>query len=48
MKISFKNKKFFVCKKALSEEMADFLYKYFLLKRHVANTMFNDHLISSD
>jgi hypothetical protein len=46
MKISFKDKKYFVCKKALSEEMADFLYKYFLLKRHVANTMFNERFIS--
>ena len=44
--MSFKKKKYIVIKKTLSEEMSDFIYKYFLLKRQVASTLFNLKYIS--
>jgi len=44
--MSFKKKKYIVIEKAISEEMADFIYKYFLLKREVAQTLFNTRFIS--
>jgi hypothetical protein len=44
--MSFKKKKYIVIKKAISEEMADFIYKYFLLKRKVAQTLFDTRFIS--
>jgi len=44
--MSFKKKKYIVIEKAISEEMADFIYKYFLLKRQVAQTLFDTRFIS--
>ena len=44
--MSFKKKKYIIIKKAISEEMADFIYKYFLLKRRVAQTLFDTRFIS--
>ena len=46
MKNNFKKNKFFVVKNIISHEMCDFLYKYFLLKRQVAETMFSNKFIS--
>ena len=34
--MSFKNNKYTVLKNAISPELADFIYKYFLNKRNVA------------
>ena len=42
----FKKKKYIVIKKTLSEEMSDFIYKFFLLKRQVASTLFDSKYIS--
>jgi hypothetical protein len=44
--MSFKKKKYIVIKKTLSEEMSDFIYKFFLLKRQVASTLFDSKYIS--
>jgi len=44
--MNFKKKKYIIIKKVLSEEMADFIYKYFLLKRKVAQTLFETRYIS--
>jgi hypothetical protein len=44
--MSFKKKKYVVIKKAISEELSDFIYKYFLLKRRVAQTLFDTRYIS--
>ena len=44
--MSFKNKNYIVIKKAISPELANFVYKYFLLKRKVATTMFDSKFIS--
>jgi hypothetical protein len=46
MKDKFKNNKYIVVKNAISEELSDFAYKYFLLKRQVAETLFNSKYIS--
>jgi len=46
MKARFKKKKYVVVRNILSPEMSDFLYKYFLLKRQVAQTMFKERFIS--
>jgi len=43
--MSFKKKKYVIIKKVISEEMTDFIYKYFLLKRQVAQTLFNTRFI---
>ena len=45
-KIKFKKNKYIVIKKAISLEMADFVYKYFILKRRVAQTFFDTRTIS--
>ena len=45
-KIKFKKDKYIVIKKAISLEMADFVYKYFILKRRVAQTFFDTRIIS--
>jgi hypothetical protein len=45
-KIKFKKNKYIVIKKAISLEMADFVYKYFILKRRVAQTFFDTRIIS--
>ena len=39
--MSFEKNGYIVIKKAISSEIADFVYKYFLLKRKVARTMFD-------
>jgi hypothetical protein len=44
--MSFKNNKYTLIKKAISKEKADFIYKYFLLKRKVAKTLFDINYIS--
>jgi hypothetical protein len=44
--MNFKKKKFILIKKAISEELADFTYKYIFLKRMVAKTLFDEKFIS--
>jgi hypothetical protein len=44
--MSFSKKKYIIAKNAISPEMADFIYKYFLLKRRVTETFFNEKFIS--
>ena len=38
--MSFKTKKYKIIKSAISEDFADYLYKYLLLKRQIARTLF--------
>ena len=44
--MSFKNNKYTVLKKAISKELADFAYSYFLNKRKVARFLFDNKYIS--
>ena len=44
--MSFKKNKFTVLKNAISSELADFVYKYFLNKREVARVLFDERYIS--
>ena len=44
--MSFKNNKYIVLKNAISKELADFVYKYFLNKRNVASFLFDTNYIS--
>ena len=44
--MSFKKNKYSVLKKAISKEMADFCYAYFLNKRKVARLLFDQRYIS--
>ena len=44
--MSFKKNKFTVLKNAISAELADFVYKYFLNKREVARVLFDERYIS--
>jgi hypothetical protein len=44
--MSFEKNGYTVIKKAISPEIADFVYKYFLLKRKVARTLFDNKYIS--
>jgi len=44
--MSFEKNGYTVIKKAISPEIADFVYKYFLLKRKVARTLFDEKYIS--
>lgn len=44
--MKFNTEKYFVFKKALSKELTDFIYNYFILKRKVAITLFNSNWIS--
>ena len=44
--MSFKKNKYTIIKKAIDPKIADFVYKYFLLKREVAATLFNSKYIS--
>tara|TARA_R100001129_G_scaffold182815_2_gene163994 strand:- start:359 stop:1045 length:687 start_codon:yes stop_codon:yes gene_type:complete len=46
MKSSYKKNKYIVIQNALSPELCDFVYKYFLLKRSVFNTFRTDRYIS--
>ncbi len=44
--MSFKNNKYTVLKKAISPELSEFVYKYFLNKRNVARFLFDQKYIS--
>jgi hypothetical protein len=44
--MNFDKDNFIVIKQAISKELADFVYNYFLLKRNVARTMFDTKYIS--
>lgn len=44
--MSFKKDKYEIIKGAISEELASFVYKYFMLKRQVARTLFDTRYIS--
>jgi hypothetical protein len=44
--MSFKKNKYTIIKKAISTELAKFCYDYFIMKRQVNITMFNNNLIS--
>jgi hypothetical protein len=44
--MNFKKNKYIIVKKTISSDMADFIYKYFLLKRQVAKTLFESRYIS--
>lgn len=46
MKEEFKKNNFLILKQAISEELSDFCYQYFLLKRQVAKTLFESKQIS--
>ena len=45
-KIDFKNQNYIVIKKAINPQIANFVYNYFLMKRQVAKTMFDQRFIS--
>ena len=45
--MSFKTKKYKIIKSAVSEDFADYLYKYLLLKRQIARTLFEKKFIPS-
>ena len=44
--MSFKKNKYTVLKKVISEELANFVYQYFLNKRNVAKVLFESKFIS--
>ena len=44
--MSFQKNKYTVIKKAISKELADFVYKYFCNKRNVARFLFDQRYIS--
>ena len=44
--MNFKKNGYTIIKKAISSEIADFVYKYFLLKRRVTQTLFETRYIS--
>lgn len=47
--MSFKIKNYQVLKKVISDDLTDFIYKYFLLKRQVADTLFkNNYILPSE
>ena len=46
MTINFKKNKYTIIKKAISKELATFLYNYLLMKRQVAKTYFDSRYIS--
>ena len=39
--MSFKKNKYIVIKNAVSKELVNFVYRYFLMKREVARTLFD-------
>ena len=45
--MSFKKNKYLVIKEAVPKEIAEFVYNYFLLKRKVARTLFDERYISN-
>jgi hypothetical protein len=44
--MNFKKDKYIIVKKAISEELSKFCYDYFMMKRNVARTMFDNKYIS--
>ena len=46
MNKKFKEKHFFVIKNAISKDVANFVYNYFLMKRRIARTFFDTRFIS--
>ena len=44
--MSFKDKKYSLVKSVISKEKANFIYKYFLLKRKVARYLFDNSYMS--
>ena len=44
--MSFKKNKYVVIKEAVPKDIANFVYNYFLMKRQVARTMFDERYIS--
>jgi hypothetical protein len=44
--MSFKKNKYIVVKNAIDKKIADFIYKYFLLRRKVTKTLFESNYIS--
>ena len=44
--MSFKTDKYVVIKEAISEDLAKFCYDYFMMKKQVARTMFDNKYIS--
>jgi hypothetical protein len=44
--MSFEKNGYTVIKQAVAKEIADFVYRYFLLKRQVARTLFDQRYIS--
>jgi hypothetical protein len=44
--MSFEKNKYFVIKNAISKELADFVYSYFIMKRQVARKLFDSKYIS--
>ena len=43
--MNFKKNKYIIIKRAISEDLAKFCYDYFIIKRQVAKTMFNNNFI---
>jgi len=46
--MSFKSKKYTVIKNAISKELADFCYNYFLIKRSVADTFYTTKYLTEE
>ncbi len=46
MKTEFDKNNYIVIKKAVEPKVAEFVYNYFLMKRQVARTMFDERFIS--
>ena len=44
--MSFKKNKYLVIKEAVPKDIANFVYNYFLMKRQVARTLFDERYIS--
>ena len=44
--MSFKKNKYIVIKEAVPKQIAEFVYNYFLMKRQVARTLFDQRYIS--
>jgi len=44
--MDFKKNKYIIIKRAISKDLAKFCYDYFIIKRQVAKTMFNNNFIS--
>ena len=47
LSVNFKKNKYCVIKEAVPKEIATFVYNYFLMKRQVARTLFDDRYISN-